>query len=313
MNMESRLDEELKRQLLETRLPSLPAVAVQLIGLGRSTHANITQLVEIVNNDPALAVALIRMANSAAYRRIKPADSVALAASYLGFEKSRMIALSATLVPALADGGEPAFCYPRFWRRALIGGALARVIGRRLLPNDTEALFLAALVQDIGILALARLELPVYAQLHCEDFSHAKAVDSERRAIGEDHGAVGAWLLQHWGFPAHLVRAVRVSNNPSLCRATADGVDLGTAITAAGLMADAWMWTSAPPELSELESRICSLLDLSWPDVLEMLSEATAEIPLVEALCSVRVTDHTSMQMALSVLRGKPQLHSVSG
>lgn len=306
-NLETGLDKGLQQQLLSAKLPTLPAIAVQLIALGRSTSASIAQLVEIVSNDPSISAALVRMANSAAYQRIRPADSVTLATSYLGFEKSRMVALSASLIPALSGSGEPAFCFAQFWRRALIAGAIARAIGLRLFARDTESLFLAALLQDIGMLALARLQMPIYDRVHCNDFSHAAAVINERRVLGEDHAAVGAWLLEHWRFPARLVRAVRVSNNPALWRATNDGTDFSGAVLAAGLTADVWMWSGSPPDLSMLQSQICKLLGLDWKDVLTILTEASSEIPLVEALCGIQIGDLTSMQMALTILRTAPQ------
>ena len=248
----------------------------------------------------------MRLANSAAYQRIKPAESVTQAASYLGFQRSRMIALSATLLPALVNSKQPSFCYTAFWRRSLVAGACARAIAHRLFPEDTESLFLAALLQDIGILALAQLPLEIYDGIDCEDYAHERAVQAERRMIREDHGSVGAWLLERWNFPARLVGAVRVSNNPALLRTGSDGVDFSAGVMAAGLMADTWMWRGAPPDLTVLQSDIYSLLGIAWREVLDLFTEASSEIPLVEALCGVQVTDAPAMALALSVLRDTP-------
>jgi HD-like signal output (HDOD) protein len=313
-NVETSLDEDLQLQLQNARLPTLPAIAVQLMGLGSSKSADVSQLVEIVANDPAISASLVRQANSATFHRVRPADSVSRAVSYLGFARSRMTALSATLLPALTDGREPAFCFTAFWRRSLIAGACALAIGRRLFSDDAEALLLAALVQDIGILALAQLPLPIYGRMRGGDFTHLAAVVNERRVIHEDHGAVGAWLLERWNFPARLVRAVRFSNNLALLRASSEGVDFNAGVMAAGLMADAWMWNSPPPDLDALQADISRLLRLDWPQVLELFNEASFEIPLVEALCSIQVTDPGSIQLALSLLRkASPSLGLQSG
>lgn len=301
--METSLNEELQQRLLDATLPTLPAVTVQLIALGRSDAADVAQLVEIVRNDPAITASLVRLANAAGLHRVRQAESVAQAVSYLGFQRSRLIALSATLLPALVDSQAPAFCYQGFWRRSLIAGACALAIGRRLFPLDGEALLLAALVQDIGMLALAELPVPIYDQLACDAYRHAAVVVSERRAIGEDHGAVGAWLLERWHFPPRLVRAVRISNNPALLRAAGNGADFNACVMAAGLMADAWMWTEPPPDLGQLQAEISRLLDIDSPQVLDLFTEASSEIPLLEALCRVHITDPASMRLALSILR----------
>lgn len=305
--MDTGLDEDLQQRLINSRLPSLPAVAVQLIALGRSASANVGELVEIVSNDPAVAASLVRMANSAAFRRIRPADTVSLAISYLGFQRSRLIALSATLLPALTHSRQPAFCYRPFWRRALIGGACAHAIAGRLFPADTESLFLAALLQDIGVLALAQLPLGIYDQADCSHYAHEQLLRHERRAIREDHAAVGAWLLERWSFPPKLVQAVRVSNNPALPSTAMDDGDFQAAVIAAGFMADAWMWDGSPPDLAVLRSDISRLLQVEWREVLALFSDAATEIPLVEALCAVEVTDPASMQLALALLSGSEE------
>jgi HD-like signal output (HDOD) protein len=307
------LNEDLRQQLLAAKLPSLPAVAIELLGLAGSASANIAQLAEIVGNDPAISAALVHLANSAAYRRIRPAQTLAQATSYLGFERSRAIALSATLIPTLRDTHTQTFCYKAFWRRSLLAGVCARSIGRRLLPEDTESLFLAAVLQDIGILALTQAADGVYDGIRCEDYTHDDAVQRERAMLKEDHAAVGAWLLEQWGFPDRFVRAVRLSNNPVLARAMMDAVDFNSAVIAAGLLADLWMWKSRRPQLDVYKADLCKLLNLDWEGVIELLAEAASQLPLVEALCDVRLDDVANIQLALTTLRESPQPETGSG
>jgi HD-like signal output (HDOD) protein len=307
------LNDDLREQLLAARLPSLPAIAIQLLGLARSASANIAQLTEIVGNDPAISAALVRMANSAAYRRIRPAQTLAQATSYLGFERSRAIALSATLIPALRGTEKNGLCYKAVWRRSLLAGVCARAICRRLLPEDTEEVFLATVLQDIGILALAQADVGVYADMGCEDYSHAEAVRRERSALKEDHAAVGAWLLDQWDFPDRFVRAVQISNNPALARALIDEVDFSNAVMAAGLLADLWMQTGRHPELDVYKDDLCKLLSLDWERVVSIFAEAASELPLVEALCDVRLDDIANIQLALTTLRESPEPETDSG
>lgn len=307
------LDDDLRKRLLAARLPSLPAVAIQLLGLARSASANIAQLAEIVANDPAISAALVHMANSAAYRRIRPAQTLTQATSYLGFERSRAIALSATLIPALRGSDKRGLCYKAVWRRSLLAGGCARAICRRLLPADTEEVFLATVLQDIGILALAQADEGVYAGMSCEDYTHAEAVRRERSALKEDHAAVGAWLLEQWGFPDRFVRAVRISNNPALARAVMDEVDFNNAVVAAGLLADLWMQVGRHPELNVYKYDLCKLLNLDWERVVTVLAEAASELPLVEALCDVRLDDVANIQLALKSLRESLEPETDSG
>ena len=301
--MKSCLHEGLRQQLLAAKLPSLPAVAIELLGLAGSASASIAQLAEIVGNDPAISAALVHMANSAAYRRIRPAQTLAQATSYLGFERSRVIALSATLIPTLRGTHTKTFCYKAFWRRSLLAGVCARAIGRRLLPEDTESIFLAAVLQEIGMLALAQAADGIYDDVRCEEDMHEAAVQRERTMLKEDHAAVGAWLLEQWDFPDRFVRAVRVSNNPALARALMDEVDFSSAVVAAGLLADLWIKNGRHSELDIYKGHLCKLLNLDWDGVMEVFTEAASELPLVEALCDVQLHDVANIQLALTALR----------
>ena len=306
--MSTQLSEDLQQRLLKSKLPSLPAMVVQLIGLGQSASSNVAALTAIVANDPAVTTALIRLANSAAYHRIESAETLAQAVSHLGYERSRMIALSATLLPQLRGIERPGLCYQEFWRRSLIAGAAARAIGQRLRPDDIEPIFLAALLQDVGILALAQLPNAIYRDINCNEYTHEVAIERERQVIHEDHGAVGAWLLEQWRFPARFVRAVRLSNTPGIVPVPMEAGDFSSLITAAGLLADLWMWAGqAHPKLIVYQSHITNLLGLDWQEVIGISADASSEITVVEALCGVKIVDVVNMHLALSTLRDRDE------
>ena len=306
MTTKSRLDAKVEQQLQTAKLPSLPAVAVQLIALGRSASANVNTLTEIVSQDPAIAANLVRLANSAFYHRREPAETLAEAVGRLGYERSRIIAMSATVLPALRSIPVPGLPYSEYWRRTLIAGIVARAICHRLRPNDVEATFLAAMLQDIGILALAQLPNNPYRDIPSGTYSHEAAIEHERRLIAEDHGAVGAWLLEQWGFPARFVSAVRLSNLPGITPPTAKLNDFSGLVRASGLLADMWMWEGADPKLITHQSEVGRLLGMDWSVIVDLFADASSEIPLVEALCDVQISDVKNLQLALSTLRELP-------
>ena len=55
--------------------------------------------------------------------------------------------------------------YPLYWRRALLSATVTRVLASALAVRDAEELFLAALIQDIGMLALDRTIPELYGTL----------------------------------------------------------------------------------------------------------------------------------------------------
>jgi HD-like signal output (HDOD) protein len=312
MAITSGLDENLTQQLLDVKLPSLPAIVVQLIGLGRSASSNVDRLTAIISQDPAITVALIRLANAALYHRAEPAETLLEATSRLGYERSRVIAISATVLPALRSIHAPGLPYEAYWRRSLIAGVAARSIGQRLRPDDVESIFLAAMLQDIGILALAQLPVGIYRDIPSGTYTHEAAIECERELIKEDHGAVGARLLEEWDFPARFIRAVRLSNVPGITPFTPDLRDLAGLVRASGLLADLWLRAGTHPELTSYRAEIGRLLGMEWQTVVELVADASSEIPQVEALCGVQIPNVEDMRLALLILREPSESESPS-
>jgi HD-like signal output (HDOD) protein len=306
MTTTTQLHASIEQQLQTAKLPTLPAIAVNLITLGRSASANIDTLTEIVSQDPAIAANLVRLANSALYHRGNPAETLTKATSRLGFERSRVIAMSATVLPAMRSVAVQGLPYSEYWRRSLIAGAIAREICRRLSPDDVEATFLAAMLQDIGILLLAQLSDNPYSGVSTDAYTHEAAIECERRLFKQDHGAVGAWWLEQWGFPARFVAAVRLSNIPGIAPPRAEQDGFSGLVRAAGLLADLWMGEELSQRLVSRQSEVSRILGMDWQEIVQLVAAASSEIPLVEALCDVQISDVKNLQLALMTLRELP-------
>lgn len=304
--MEARISKDLESRLLAAKLPTMPGVAVQLLHIGQSDGATIKDLVQVIGADPAIAALLLKLANSAAYVRSVPAADLLSAVRCLGYENARATALTATVVPALHRSGEPAFAHKEYWRRSAISAVCARVVGHRWYANDVETLFLGTLIQDIGILALAQTSGSIYAGLDESSYTHEHAITKEKNALDADHAEVGSWLLERWKFPAQITEAVVVSNDLAIWRAGHKDDDtrpnFAACVLASGLLADLWMGHE-DTDLEQLRSALLELLPVSWSEVVQLLSDAMVEIPMVESLCQVYVPDLSQLQLTLSILR----------
>jgi len=304
--VKARISQELESRLLAAKLPTMPGVAVQLLHIGRSDGSTIKDLVQVIGADPAIAVLLTKLANSAAYVRSVPAGDLVSAVRCIGYENARATALAATVVPALHRSGEPVFAHKEFWRRSAIAAICSRVVGHRWFSHDVESLFLGALVQDIGILALAQTSASIYRGLDEFSYTHEHAIAKEHKALGADHADVGSWLLERWEFPAQITDAVRVSNDLAMWRACRKADDaqpnFEAAVLASGLLADLWIGHK-DMDLERLRSALLELLPVSWSEVVQLLSDAMVEIPLVESLCQVHIPDLSQLQLTLAILR----------
>jgi diguanylate cyclase len=239
------------RQRLEQdpTLPTLPAVAERLVGLWtRVEQPAVRDVARVVAKDASIAAKLLRYANSAAFAVREPSRSVSHAVTMLGTRHVRNVVLSFALVSFARGKG---VVYGAFWRRSV----LASVFARELAALDewtglaAEESALAALLQDIGILALLSVIGGDYEVMVVQAATdHAALAKAERERFGVDHCDVGAWLLQRWMFPEYLTNAVALSHGPL------DGGDNESGLMArlaaiAGVLADAWIEGGAPQTL----------------------------------------------------------------
>ena len=274
------MDEATKRALLESRsLPTIPAVAARILELVRG-DCGLADLVPVVSNDPALAARLIRYANSPAYARAEPIATIKPALMQLGLDTTVIVALGFSLVDALRPSSSGTLNYERFWRRALLSAAAARVLANTFGVTRMEEAFLAALLQDIGMMALDRAGIGVYDGLLNRQSDHLMLSVVERGRARTSHPEVGAWLLETWRFPRYIVDAVEKSHALALLSRAPEAPDLNWCVACSGVLADAVL-EQDPVALGDAlgwAEPFAPDIAASTEAILEPLREALAEI-----------------------------------
>src|SRR5690606_23517916 len=91
---------------------------------------------------------------------------------------------------------------------ATVGRVLADSVGLR----RGEELFLTCLLQDIGMLALARIVPDLYSVV-ADQRAHDNVIQVERDQLGVDHAAVGGWMLKSWHVPDPVAASQRAHDD----------------------------------------------------------------------------------------------------
>jgi len=285
--MEVGLRERLERC---STLPTLPAVAVRVLELCRRDDLDLGQIAATVATDPALSAKVIRLVNSPAFGLRQEVRTVPHALALLGVNAVRTLALSFSLVRDLRrpqrDGMRT------YWRRSIMAAVAARELGAVVRGTDRDEAFLAALLQDIGVLALARVTGAAYEAVAAEaGTDHARLAACERAAFGADHAEVGAWLAGAWRLPEPIRVAIAISHgsedaDPS-GGAPAPGAGvlrLGRVVRVAGALADIWVRSDAAPATRLAREVAAGALGLSGADLEPVLSRMAAAMPQVASL-----------------------------
>jgi HD-like signal output (HDOD) protein/GGDEF domain-containing protein len=190
------------------QLYSLPAVAVEVIKLTENEQIGLRALKECIENDPALCAKILRVVNSSLFGLSRRISDLNQAVTLLGARPLKLLVLGFSLPGDLyRDMARGVLEY--YWRGALTKAVGAREIAGGIwnLPGDEP--FIAALLQDIGILVLVQDVGEPYVQLFQRVMeSRGELASLEIATFGFDHTVLSARLLDHWQFPDKLVRAV---------------------------------------------------------------------------------------------------------
>jgi putative nucleotidyltransferase with HDIG domain len=193
-----------------TKLPPLSPIVAQLTATLSSDEVDFRDVERIIRRDPVIAARVIGAANSAAYAGHAPTSSIHAAVMRLGVLAVRRLAFLLSLYNAVP--GAPAERQV-FWRHSLAVAHAADVITRHVPTWSTgmqpEQAFLAALLHDLGLLALVRH----YPREDAKVLARAAETrmarwQVEQEVLGVDHAQIGARLAGHWAFPEAITTVI---------------------------------------------------------------------------------------------------------
>ena len=171
-----------------------------------------------------------------------------------------------SLVRGLRDGDHGGFNFNRYWKRSLFCAAATRAFGSSKGILELENLFLAGLLQDIGMLALQALASKDYGAIsETAGDDHFRLIELEKKLIGADHAQIGSWLAEQWRLPEGYIEAIKASHNPAPKDLTA-GFDQGIeCVFLSNCLAELWLNTAD------------SAIDRAWQNLAGRIDEETLE------------------------------------
>ncbi len=185
----------------DLNLPSPPAVAVQILKAVKNDGSALAELVEIISADPALAAKLLKVANSGIFSCGNEITNISRAVSVLGTNIIKNIALSFVIAAEFSDNELIGFDFNYFWRSS-ITTAVAAELFSHLISHEDDDIFVAAMLQDIGMLVIAMTKGEEYNKLLAEiDTSDIDLLERESNKFGFNHQQVGYALLMSWNLP----------------------------------------------------------------------------------------------------------------
>lgn len=135
------------------RPPMLPRIALRLTSLTRQSSVSYDEVVSVIQQDPMLAAAVLKVAQSPVYGGRRPAPSLKDALQRMGLARLREIVWQVTLGTRLFKSGALASFTEQLQAHNLFVAHCARLVAERARIPSEEA-FLCGLLHDVGFSAI---------------------------------------------------------------------------------------------------------------------------------------------------------------
>jgi diguanylate cyclase (GGDEF)-like protein len=275
------------------RLPSLPAVAMEVLRLCQQPEFSMQDLAKIISKDPALSAKILKVINSPMFSLTREVTTVRQAVMWLGVQSVRTLALSFSLVKGLKSDAKGGFDHERYWKRSIISAVAAGELAKHLKCEQWEEAFLGALLQDIGMLtmkaALGKDYDAVYAQ---SEGDHTTLIELETDAWGADHSVGGAWLATKWNLPSVLRESMTHTHAEVLDDDTVEDPEVRKVVLCvalSGWLADIWVHDDTMRATQIASDHAASLLGLEGFALEPILDRIAELLPETSSLFEMNI------------------------
>ena len=193
-------------------LAPIPAIASQIMIKSEDPDSSLSEIADLIANDPALTANLMRICNSAYFSLPRKVESLKDAVSWVGLDQIVELVLTNTVSKNFAKGLEGyGLGEGELWRHAVTSAHVAKSLTNRYgISQNRHLIFTAALLKDIGKLVLGRFVAfsaeKINILVHSQGYSFN---DAEKLVIGMNHEELGALVGEKWSFSENLINIIR--------------------------------------------------------------------------------------------------------
>ncbi len=199
------LVEKIKQDALV--LPTLPEIALKVRQAADDPEINLNKMSDIIAQDPALSLGMLKVANSALLGRSVKVETVSQAVTRIGLRQIKSIATAMAIEQVFVSKNKIVSMYMRkSWEKTVDVASVAICLMDDYLkknkhaPLTLDVLTLAALVHNVGVLPIL-----TEAENHPDVFANPTFL---QQAIVKLASKVGAEVTKSWGFSDEFTEVV---------------------------------------------------------------------------------------------------------
>ncbi len=187
-------------------LPTLPTIALEIQNIMREDKLSVVQTVPVIEQDPSLALKILKVANSAYYGMNQKVNSLRQAVVIIGMRELAGIVLGFSVLKSMTKSGDqPSINWKKFWEHSVAVGHIAELLDDELGTHFDESPYSLGLLHDIGKLVLFRLEPEKYQIVYTMSMTeNISIIQAEARVFGITHQQAGQWIAERWGLSEYV-------------------------------------------------------------------------------------------------------------
>ncbi|MGB9822394.1 MULTISPECIES: HDOD domain-containing protein [Thermodesulfovibrio] len=196
-------EEIIERIILKTvDIPSLPPIAMKVMGLIYDDHASLKALEEIISRDQGFATRLLRIANSPYYGRDRKIENISQAILLIGFETLKSLVIATSLRDLYRNFG---VFEQRLWEHSLGVALCSSLLAMATQMVTSDEALVCGLIHDVGKTVINNAMPEVYFQIYEKMYKENRPViEIEDETLGFNHTLIGNLIAKKWKLPEKL-------------------------------------------------------------------------------------------------------------
>lgn len=191
------------------QLPILPQTLLQIQKVATDDRSSADDLAEVILKDQALTMRVLRIVNSAMYRRRSDArvSTVRRAVITIGFEAVRKLALGLSVFDMMSKLSRSPHLLD-VAQHSMVTAAFAQKLAEFSGRVPPEEAFVTALIHDVGKVVLVECSPADYDAVLADIQAGRDTIEAERDHFGMSHDRAGRRLAARWKLPRPIQAAI---------------------------------------------------------------------------------------------------------
>ena len=197
-------------------LKPIPQVASKVMSIAEDPESSMHDLSDVIVYDTAVTTNLLKVANSAYFGLSEKVDSVHQAIVLIGMDQvANLVLLSAG--SENLKGSQEGYDLEAgdLWKYSVSSALIARELAEKKGAKETQLIFTAALIKDIGKVILNQYVKDSFDNINTlvteQNFTFREA---EKEVIGIDHAELGGMVAENWKFSPMMIEIIRNHHLP---------------------------------------------------------------------------------------------------